>query len=242
MENKNLPSLQDLYNDKAIAKKENDLNILLNQEPKKSWVHLHPYAKNVKYIPIERIEYLLTSIFKTWNVEIKDTKLIANSVVVTIRLYYKNPITQEMNFQDGIGAMALQTEAKAGAIEFDKIRSDAVMKAAPAAESYAIKDAAEKLGKIFGKDLNRADKIGYDVLQNQFQENDSLISQSQFSYIESLINTSSFDDDTKERLELELTSLTESKAADFIQNLEINQLDPITQGRNYSQSDIKFKA
>ena len=38
------------------------------------------------------------------------------------------------------------------------------MKAAPAAESYAIKDAAEKLGKIFGKDLNRKDVIGYESL------------------------------------------------------------------------------
>lgn len=239
MEKNNLPSLQDLYNDKAIAKKENDLNILLNQEPKKSWVHLHPTAKNVKYIPIERIEYLLTSIYKTWNVEVKTIQLIANSVVVTIRLFYKNPITGELNFQDGVGAMPLQTDKGAGAIEFEKIKNDAVMKAAPAAESYAIKDAAEKLGKIFGKDLNRADKIGYDVLQNQFQDDDNLISQSQFAYIEGLIKTSSFDDDTKERLEMELTALTVSKVDDFIQNLELNQLDPITQGSNYSQTDIK---
>lgn len=241
MEKKNLPSIQDLYNDKLVAKKENDLNVLLNQEPKKSWVHLHPYAKNVKYIPIERIEYLLTSIYKTWNVEVKNIQLIANSVTVTIRLFYKNPITGELNFQDGIGAMALQTEAKAGAIEFDKIKSDAVMKAAPAAESYAIKDAAEKLGKIFGKDLNRADKIGYDVLQNQFKENDNLISQNQFAYIEGLIKTSGFDPDERAELELELTSLTESRAKDFISNLEINQLDPITQNGRYSQKDISKK-
>lgn len=33
------------------------------------------------------------------------------------------------------------------------IKTDAVMKAAPAAESYAIKDAAEKFGKIFGGDI-----------------------------------------------------------------------------------------
>lgn len=34
----------------------------------------------------------------------------------------------------------------------------------PAAESYAIKDAAEKIGKLFGKDMNRADQINYDNL------------------------------------------------------------------------------
>ena len=38
------------------------------------------------------------------------------------------------------------------------------MMAAPSAESFAIKDAAEKLGKIFGKDLNRKDAMAYDSL------------------------------------------------------------------------------
>jgi hypothetical protein len=38
------------------------------------------------------------------------------------------------------------------------------MKAAPAAESFAVKDAAEKIGKLFGRDLNRADQILYDEL------------------------------------------------------------------------------
>ena len=35
------------------------------------------------------------------------------------------------------------------------------MKALPAAESYAIKDAAEKLGIFFGKNLNRKDTVGF---------------------------------------------------------------------------------
>ena len=39
--------------------------------------------------------------------------------------------------------------------------SGAIQMWAPSAESFAIKDAAEKLGKIFGKDLNRKDDIAY---------------------------------------------------------------------------------
>jgi len=31
----------------------------------------------------------------------------------------------------------------------------------PAAESFAIKDAAEKIGRLFGKDLNRKDVAGF---------------------------------------------------------------------------------
>lgn len=37
------------------------------------------------------------------------------------------------------------------------------MKALPTAESYAIKDAAEKLGKLFGKDLNRKDELAFEA-------------------------------------------------------------------------------
>jgi len=165
-----LPVLQDLYNDKALAIKSDDLNVLLNAEPKKEWLKDHPMAKNVKYIPIERVEYLLTALFQKWYVEIRDAKLIANSVVVTVRLHYQNPITGEMIYQDGIGANPLQTNKNAGATDWTQIKSDAVMKAAPAAESYAIKDAAEKIGKIFGKDMNRADKIMYDTLSGRFDD------------------------------------------------------------------------
>jgi hypothetical protein len=122
--------------------------------------------KKVRYIPIERIESLLTVLFIRWHVEIRQVQTIANSVVVTVRLYYLD-ITSDKEielWQDGVGAAPIQTDSGAGAMEWDKTKNDAVMKAVPAAESYAVKDAAEKIGKIFGKDLNRADQIMYDTL------------------------------------------------------------------------------
>lgn len=69
-----------------------------------------------------------------------------------------------MLWQDGVGAAPLQINSGKGAIDFNEIKSNAVMLAAPASETYAIKDAAEKIGKIFGKDLNRHDQIMYDSL------------------------------------------------------------------------------
>lgn len=161
-----LVKIEDLYLDKNCAQKHNNLNALLNAEPKEEWIKRHPIASN-RYIPIERIEYLLTTIFLKWRVEIKETQLIANSVVVTVRLYVLDPTTNEWNFNDGIGAMPVQTDKGAGATDFTKVKSDAVMKAAPAAESYAIKDAAEKFGKIFGKDINRRDEIVYSYLSHR---------------------------------------------------------------------------
>lgn len=168
--NRKLPSIQELRSDIMTKADQNDLNIILNMEPPKEWVKQHPFAKNVKYIPIERIEYLLTRIFLKWYVEIKSFQVAANSLVVTVRLFYQDVLTSEMLWQDGIGAAPLQTDKGAGAVDFNAIKSDAVMKAAPAAESYAIKDAAEKIGKIFGKDLNRADKIMYDTLNGNVEK------------------------------------------------------------------------
>lgn len=163
--NKNLPTLTELYSGELdIKKKQNELNVLLNQPPREDWVKKHPFAANVKYLPIERVEFLLTMLFLDWRVEVKNIMVIANSVVVTIRLHYQNIINNEWSWQDGIGACPIQTEKGAGAMDWNKTNNDAVMKAAPAAESYAIKDAAEKLGKIFGKDLNRKDVIGYESL------------------------------------------------------------------------------
>jgi hypothetical protein len=170
--NKQLPTLQELRSDLDVKIEQNQLNVLLNAEPVKEWVHQHPIFKNVKYLPIERVEYLLTRIFLKWNVEVKNVQTIANSVVVTVRLFYQDVFTDQMLWQDGIGAAPIQTDKGAGASDFNAVKSDSVMKAAPAAESYAIKDAAEKIGKLFGKDLNRADKIMYDSLLDLVKKED----------------------------------------------------------------------
>lgn len=159
-----LPKIQELYGDINMVQDQNDLNILLNQEPANEWVKLHPISK-VKYIPIERIEWLLTRIFIQWSIEVKEVKLIANSVAVCVRLHYQDPISGNRFWQDGVGAQPLQTDKGAGANDWTKIKSASVQMALPAAESYAIKDAAEKIGKLFGKDMNRADQIAYGYIQ-----------------------------------------------------------------------------
>lgn len=160
-----LPTYDDLVSGDIDKKNsQTGVNMLLNMDPPSGWLKDHPMAKGVKYIPIERVEYLLTRIFKKWNVEIRQVQVIANSVVVTVRLYYQDVLSDEILWQDGIGASPIQTDKGAGAMDWNHTKNDAVMKAAPAAESYAVKDAAEKIGKLFGKDMNRADKIMYDTL------------------------------------------------------------------------------
>jgi hypothetical protein len=160
-----VPSYNQLVSgDLDMKGQQNDLNKLLNCEPPKQWLKNHPFVKGVKYLPIGRVEYMLTKIFIRWSVEVKSVQLMANAAVVTVRLYYQDVLTDKTLFQDGVGGAPLQTDKGAGAVDFNAIKSDAVMKAAPAAESFAVKDAAEKIGKLFGRDLNRADQILYDEL------------------------------------------------------------------------------
>lgn len=178
---KPIPALADLYNESSLAAlgQANELNIILNADPKPAWIKSHPTVKvkdaqgnsvPLQYIPIGTVEYLLTNIFVRWWVEIKDTKLIANSVCVTVRLWVIDPVTGQAIFQDGIGASPIQIKANSGgAIDFGNMQSAAIQMAAPSAESYAVSDAADKFGRIFGKDLNRNNAMNYtDSLSAKF--------------------------------------------------------------------------
>lgn len=160
----NLPRIEDLalmeINDKD---KKGALNVLLNQNPPSGFVQKHPMSGNY-YIPIQNIEFLMTKIFGSWNVEILRESLIANSICVTVRVHYVCPLTGEKQFQDGAGAQPLQTDKGKSPTDFSAIKNDSVQKAFPSAESYAIKDACQKIGKIFGKDIARSTTANYDSM------------------------------------------------------------------------------
>lgn len=171
-EQRPLPKIQDLHNDLQEAFKTDQLNLLLNQPVPLKWIKNHPTASTkddngnkipVKYIPIDKVEFMLTKIFGEWRVEILSEGQMFNSVYVKVRLHFKRPTDGEWGFHDGIGAVGVQTDKGASASDLSAIKQDAIMKALPAAESYAIKDAAEKLGVLFGKDLNRKETLGYEV-------------------------------------------------------------------------------
>lgn len=168
-----IPTLTDLISESEEAIKDNALMVILNQEPPKAWLSQHPtvttknadgkYVPSV-YLPINRVEYLLSRIFGKWWVEVRSVNVIANSVCVTVRVFVINPITGKEEWNDGVGASPIQTEKEAGAMDWNKVKSAGVQMSLPSAESYAIKDACEKWGKLFGKDLNRKDNISYDSL------------------------------------------------------------------------------
>lgn len=167
-----IPTIDELAQNDDMSLKNNALMVLLNQPPKPQWLKHHPIAKmkndkgeNVPlpYLPIERVEWLLSYIYTKWWVEVRDVKIITNSVVVTVRLYVVNPLDKSVEYQDGVGASPIQTNAGAAASDFMQVKANGVQIATPAAKSYAVKDAAEGFGKLFGKDVGRAVNLSYDA-------------------------------------------------------------------------------
>jgi hypothetical protein len=159
--NTSLVSYVNLKNLK-IAKEQADRDKflkVLNQNPPSKWVKVHPIA-NIEYIPIEIIENTMTMLFQDWHVEVLQVQQILNSVAVTVRVHYRDPLSREMRFQDGVGAVPAQSE-KGTALSISTIRANAIQIGLPAAKSFAIKDAVEHIGKLFGRDIGRKNALDF---------------------------------------------------------------------------------
>ena len=154
-------NLAQICTDLEIKEKIETFNQLLSRQPKREWIK---ELKGVHYIPISVHEKLLRTIFQQYNIEIKDVKAIFNAIVVTVRVHYLHPVTNQWMYHDGVGAVGAQTDSGSKASDMSAIKSDAIMKAAPAAESYAIKDACEKFGDLFGANINRKDLVNINSL------------------------------------------------------------------------------
>lgn len=157
-----VPSLAELFeSDAEVAFKGEQLNLLLNQPPKKDWVKTHPYISNYKYLPIDKVEFMLRKIFQRYRIEITGQGTAFNGVWVTVRVHYLSPITGEFDFHDGIGACQLQTAKGTSPADLGNINNGALSMAFPIAKTVAIKDACDHFGNVFGANLNRKDTVEF---------------------------------------------------------------------------------
>jgi hypothetical protein len=162
------PSIAELSETLEAAAKDDILNLTLSQDPPPKWLKEHPMVKvkvpdgkggtvsvPMQYIPVERQRLLAKRIFGMVEIEIKQVQQMFNSVCVTVRLHYRHPVTGEPMYMDGVGGVGVQTDANAVASDMSKIKFDGVMKAAPAAAAYAEKNAYDKLGRVFGGEVQK---------------------------------------------------------------------------------------
>lgn len=152
-----------------------DLNVLLNAEPPAKWVLEHPYIKKWKYIPIDKVEYLLRRIFKRYRIEITGQGTAFNGVWVTVRVHYFNLVDGAMDYHDGIGACQLQTAKGTSPADLGNINQGAISMAFPIAKTFAVKDACDHFGKLFGNDLNRKDAMPYEQDMNVSEKKQEIL-------------------------------------------------------------------
>src|SRR5690606_10187138 len=151
------PTIQELYDNTDLAIKHDELNVLLSQNPPAQWIKTNKYANNSKYLPIDKVEWLLRRIFKEFRIEITGQGVAFNGVWVTVRVHYKHPVTGEWEYHDGIGAQELQVKSGSSAADLANINRNAISMAFPIAKSYAVKDACDHFGSAFGANLNRTE-------------------------------------------------------------------------------------
>lgn len=185
MENNNLPEvfkapkLEEIVDNNAVAFKNDLFKTYLNKTPPKKWLKGHPTATKkivdangtkrevaAEFLPIDKHELLLDTIFQQWKIEVLREGTMFHSIYCTVRVHYLHPVTKEWLFHDGVGAVKAQSDS-GKPFSQDTIKAVAVQIGLPAAKSYAIKDACEHLGKLFGRDVNRADTMAFESMSEK---------------------------------------------------------------------------
>lgn len=158
-----LPSIQELYDNDQLELMVNvdNFNVILNSPPPASWVKVHPYISGYKYLPIQKVEWLLRRIFKRYKIEITEQGVAFNGVWVTVRVHYFHPILKEWMFHDGIGSIDLQTKKGSSPADLANINNGALSMAFPLSKTLAVKDACDHFGDAFGANLNRKDVVPF---------------------------------------------------------------------------------
>lgn len=193
--------------------------MFLNKAPVKSEIKTNQYAGNSQYIPIAVIEQRLDEIYAgLWSVDTCEIQVIANSVVCTLTLKVVHPIAKMILRRAGVGAIPIQLNKGESEMSFSTIKSDAIRKNAPAAKSQALRNAAQSLGAIFGRNLNREDIADYQPISEQVEQFEPLQEE---AYI--LLNAAALKPEMKQSIEKTIKGAGNEKLKSIIEFLKTKQ-------------------
>lgn len=142
-----------------------DFLVRLNKEPDPKELELTPDGK-AKTLPISFVEMTLDELFLgQWGTRNFTTKVITNEVVGEIELWVIHPITEQMITRVGAASIIIQVdkvpedvkgrERNLWALDPSNKKPNALDLGYPKLKAECVKNAAQSLGKIFGRDLNR---------------------------------------------------------------------------------------
>ena len=136
-------------------------------------------SSNLDYVPIYEIENKLDSLFGKfgWFWQTKDVSTNLNSVIVFGAIWIRGTDGLFKEYMSGVGAAPLQFDdywkrdakgriltvdqhpQKARELKYDAqaMKTNAFQIAAPSANSFALSNAAARIGRVFGRNLNGRD-------------------------------------------------------------------------------------
>lgn len=131
----------------------------LNREPNMAEVEKTPDGKAVS-LPISFIEMTLDELyFGMWELSDVTYQQIFNEVVGTGVLSVKHPVTGEKIRRVGFASVVITQDSGANIQDFNSTKKkNALDLSFPKLKAEILKNAAQSLGKVFGRDLNRKKK------------------------------------------------------------------------------------
>lgn len=149
---------------------ENFVNAL-NQQPNPAEIKVNEAAGNSKYIPISHVEMELDERFMgLWETENFKWSVIANEIVGSIDLRVYHPIARVWIRRTGAAAAMIQQKKDSDITDISAKFKNTLVKDFPHLEAECIKSAAKKLGKMFGRDLNRKHDDEYHSIYSEQAE------------------------------------------------------------------------
>jgi len=100
-----------LFSNPENAYKEHKVKLLCAMPPHKEWLEKNKFANNAEYLPIDKVEYLLDSLFKEWKIEVLQFVQTERSATVSVRVHYQLRETEQWMFHDGVAAEPFKREA-----------------------------------------------------------------------------------------------------------------------------------
>lgn len=153
---------------------------LLNKEPDPKELMKTPDGKALT-LPISFVEMTLDEIFLgQWGTRDFTTKVIANEVVGELVLWCINPISQREITRVGAASIIIQVDKAPDnlvgkdrnnwSLDPSNKKPNALDLGYPKLKAECIKNAAQSLGKIFGRDLNRKQADVYNPHYKQLSD------------------------------------------------------------------------
>lgn len=119
----------------------------------------HPSNGGGFYLPIQVIETYLDKCFAgLWQVHSFNYQVIANELVGDITLEVFHPVAQVWIKRTGAAAIPIMQDKGADIMDIGKKKQKALVVNHPTLKAMCLKNAAQSLGSLFGRDLGRKEE------------------------------------------------------------------------------------